>query len=961
MGIGATVVPLEAPTVEERPIGLLVDNQAPSYKGEEDIYLIWAGSIPASYTKTTLKSQLRAASSAVIFVALQTCVAQCKSSNKGKLFVILNSTFNAAMGEIITELNTLRQVNVVFVIDPDDERVKKYRNLLTDLTKLTHFPSFDSTMLNYICKLIRTTVKMAVDFNMFDQDKQSTIRDLTRNAAAFLWFQVLLYVLKDMGQDKHAHNEMIKMCQRYYEKHNDQAELNNIAVFRETYKKGDAINWYTRECFLYKLLNKALRTEDVHSLCTFRTFIVHLCNQIDNLHKTRKDSGDNTIMTLYRGQLMEKREHYQMLANKNKLISTNGFISTTLIRNEAIQFALDKAQQSDLIPVLFEIKASPDLQCTKFADISALSAFPDEKEILFNLGAAFQIDDIKELSGSDSYTVVQMTATDKGHDTVNSYIELSKNDLEDDDKKVMFGRLLINMGQYQESKIYFGGFIDSMRNAGRDDSLECAAFFHNQGRAHACMGEFEEAIKLMTRALGIRQKHLKLDDPRVAHTLNSIGVIEGEMGRYANAKTKFVEALNIFQGQNASESGSTASLHIATTKSNIGWVNYLQGNYEESLQNQNEVLGIRRKLLTPDHPLIADNLHALGALHHAQGQYPQAQSKYDEALTMREKTLPSHHPAIANSYQSLGSVELENGQYKQALKYYKKAYDIFYDALGPDHLVIASSYKAIGNVYLEKGDHRTALQHYTMALQISVKSLSEDHPTAGECHLYIGLAFERQGKYKEAINEYEKALEYIQNALPIDHPSIAKIFSSLANAHILVNKLPLAEHYLLRAHDIQKKIYSNYHPDLVLTLNNMGVLYTHKNDQTSALRYFNEALQMCKQCFPKDHPAVGRTKFNIGELYSRNNNNANALLNYKEALEIRVKVLPADDLSLADTHSQIACIYFRQKQYAEAKQHWLKSRHIYSNNGYNAEQADVKRVNNNLSILSTVINENVTQ
>ncbi|CAF0878992.1 unnamed protein product [Adineta steineri] len=652
---------------------------------------------------------------------------------------------------------------------------------------------------------------------------------------------------------------------------------------------------------------------------------------------------------------MNKREHDQIVSNKNKLISTNGFISTTLAREVALDFALRAAQHSELVPILFEITASPDLKRTTFADISAFSAFPDEKEVLFNLGSAFKITDIEEHSGFNSYTVVRMLATDEGYASVEQYMELSKNDLEGDDKKVMFGRLLIDMGQYKESKDYFDECIEYMKNTGRDDALECASFYHNQGRAHACMGEFDQAVTLTKRALEIRQKHLNLDDPLCAHTLNSVGVMEGEMGRYTDAKGKFKEAFDAFEKQSTSGSKDIANLQIAVTNSNIGWVDYLQGNYNESEEHQKEALKIRERLLVKEHPLIADNLNALGALHHARGEYQKATKSYNDALAIRHKTLPSHHPAIANSYQALGSVELENGNYEQALTYYKKALNIFVEALGTAHLLVASSYKAIGSVYLEKGDYKTAHECFTRALNISIKSLSPQHPVAGECYHCIGMIHERQGSYDEAIKQYTIALHCIQTPLPIEHPSIAKVLSSFANTYILMKDLHQAEVFLTRAHDIQKKIYIHHHPDLVLTLNNLGVIYTYKDDQVKAKQYFEDALSMCKQCFPTDHPAKARTLFNIGEMYARATDYSNAHENYLNALALREKVLPSKDLSLADIHSQIAYVCLMQKMYVEAYQHWAKSRSIYSNNNYLENHPDLKRVNDNLTILDRVM------
>jgi hypothetical protein len=72
---------------------------------------------------------------------------------------------------------------------------------------------------------------------------------------------MLIYVLKQIPRDQSSHQQMIDLCRDYFK--NNKYEMEKIEDFRMNYKREKAIEWYTDECFLYKLLNKALRTEDI--------------------------------------------------------------------------------------------------------------------------------------------------------------------------------------------------------------------------------------------------------------------------------------------------------------------------------------------------------------------------------------------------------------------------------------------------------------------------------------------------------------------------------------------------------------------------------------------------------------------------------------------------------------------------------------------------------------------------
>jgi hypothetical protein len=70
---------------------------------------------------------------------------------------------------------------------------------------------------------------------------------------------------------------------------------------KERLIKFRALWWYLRESFLYRLLNKALRTQDIHLLFIFRFFIRDIQQQLKQLQ-----SAD--LKFVYRVQLMTIEE-----------------------------------------------------------------------------------------------------------------------------------------------------------------------------------------------------------------------------------------------------------------------------------------------------------------------------------------------------------------------------------------------------------------------------------------------------------------------------------------------------------------------------------------------------------------------------------------------------------------------------------------------------------------------------
>ncbi|CAF4251198.1 unnamed protein product, partial [Rotaria magnacalcarata] len=77
----------------------------------------------------------------------------------------------------------------------------------------------------------------------------------------------------------------------------------DINTFEQTYKSSDAIYWYTKDSFLYRFVNKALRTEDIEALFRLRYFLKDLCKNLkllfDDNFQTYQESLEAILV--YRG------------------------------------------------------------------------------------------------------------------------------------------------------------------------------------------------------------------------------------------------------------------------------------------------------------------------------------------------------------------------------------------------------------------------------------------------------------------------------------------------------------------------------------------------------------------------------------------------------------------------------------------------------------------------------------
>ncbi|CAF4249730.1 unnamed protein product, partial [Rotaria sordida] len=203
-----------------------------------------------------------------------------------------------------------------------------------------------------------------------------------------------------------------------------------IDEFKREYRSEDAIRWYSKDSFLYRMINKALRTEDLDQLQTFRFFIGDLSQRLSYEHQ-KIFSSDETILTVYRGTKFVEEEFEKLKENQGKIITTNGYLSTSRLQQPAINFAMKPTKRSGVIDVLFQIPC--DIQYISksviYADVAQFSDYPDEEDVLFDLSAEKKI--------------------------TKDYIDLTQKETEEKSVAIVFGRLMCNLGQYDKSQKYF--------------------------------------------------------------------------------------------------------------------------------------------------------------------------------------------------------------------------------------------------------------------------------------------------------------------------------------------------------------------------------------------------------------------------------------------------------------------------------------------------------------------------
>ena len=208
-------------------------------------------------------------------------------------------------------------------------------------------------------------------------------------------------------------NDFIELCKTEYS--GNKVEEKRIDEFQRTYTPNMCIRWYTRDCFVYRILNKALRVQNIDVLISLRFLIKDIHEQLRQLHSNQRVNS----IKVYRGQTLPMTNMERMKESAGEIVSFHSFLSTTRNRSQAMGFVPSPSIDDRVANVLFEINCeqlSRPLTIQKpFAKIERLSCLPAEDEVLFTIGSHFRLQEVLYDDGYELYIVQLSFISDTKH------------------------------------------------------------------------------------------------------------------------------------------------------------------------------------------------------------------------------------------------------------------------------------------------------------------------------------------------------------------------------------------------------------------------------------------------------------------------------------------------------------------------------------------------------------------
>ncbi|CAF1053656.1 unnamed protein product [Adineta ricciae] len=667
--------------------------------------------------------------------------------------------------ELVPQIHSLRQVSAIYVYSKDEQANEQWTKCFIKVQKVA---TQAKDLIDHIKtnQNNQTKADEPLSINIFNSNGASD-QSTTELNGNFLHSLLLIDVLLRLKPNDKDKDQFITLCKQHF--HDNHSELAFVDEFKREYSSDKAVWWYSRPSFVYKMLNKALRVQNIEILFLFRFVINDIYRQLKQ-HQCASPSP----VRVYRGQVMSSDELEILRRSIGELISINSFFSTSLKREKASAFLPRSTVSGDLHCVLFDIHADPAVLVSKpFAKIKELSISRYEEEVLFMTGCIFRLNKIWPDDNKNMWVIEMQLCDDNEHDLKTLFDHMKEDHADGDDETDFrtFGRILRRMGKFELAEKMLQRHLNELPP---NDPLLRRVYW-SLGMVTRDKGDYDASLKWFEKSLEIYMKTKSSDYVTIGNLYNCIGESHRRKNDNEKALEYFKKAIALFEEAHAEDHPDMAHIY-----NNIGLIYENQKKYSEALAYYEKSLDIRKKHLPADHPDIAMSYNNMGCIYGALERYDLAMEHYTRALKIRLKSLPADHPKIGTSNYDIGRMYYRLRQYDLAMKHHTLALEIRLKSLPADHPKIGTSNYNIGCIYDALERYDLAMEHYTRALEIRLKSLPREHLDIAKSYSSIGVIHKKKGEWREALANYETAAKIYRSSLPLLHRYVMAINNDIA-------------------------------------------------------------------------------------------------------------------------------------------------------------------------------------
>ena len=490
----------------------------------------------------------------------------------------------------------------------------------------------------------------------------------------FTYCQLLKETILYEDDQINSRKDMLVFCRIHYA-HNPE-EIHDVEEFEKSFIDTHSIRWYTRHCFLSKILSRAFRTQEIDLLFKMRYYIQCLHKQIQSI--AAKEPTTVYVILDVDEDIIQKFQ-----GSVNGLVLFHSFLSATLDRPTLLDYQDKNTSRS----IVFSIRLGPE--CA--ANIEQLRSSDCKIDVLIDINTVFRVISIVE--GENGVHVVNLESVPQDDAHLQELTDSLRAETKGPVIILQLTKLLLATGHYWE--------IDYLTELIYQDKS-----FEDDGQSLASLAS-------------------------VHHLLGNVDETKRAFKAARNQFFRSLRAFRLFLPYNHAM--------LSSTYNNIGGMFYQEDLHERAVKFHEMALQCQFKASSPNMKAVATYSANIGAVYIDQKNYAEAVSHLKRAALILEKTsMEDNAKSLISIFQKISNCFWSIKQPKEALEYYKKTLDIQLKLPNPLPHPLSVTYYNLSTAYSSIGDFDEAVTCAEKSVEyLKMVSNSDEELKDNQAHLEI--------------------------------------------------------------------------------------------------------------------------------------------------------------------------------------------------------------------------------
>jgi serine/threonine protein kinase len=298
-----------------------------------------------------------------------------------------------------------------------------------------------------------------------------------------------------------------------------------------------------------------------------------------------------------------------------------------------------------------------------------------------------------------------------------------------------------------------------------DQPVVQARLMSSIGWVYHTVGLFEDAERLLRRAIELQRVHLGPENPETLESMSGLNEALYRQGRLDEVEALDVRLLELRRQVFGEDHPDTLDSCEA-----VGVTYMDQGRFAEARDLLQHALDVRRRTVGEEHPLTLSTHYNVAALLSYQERPAEAAAAYREILDIQRRVEGENDRSTLTTQGALARALAKLGRYEEAEVLLRKTLAGRLPLLGPEHDGTLMTMDELAGVIGDQGRHAEAERRFRELVETRHRISGPDHPRTRTVLHGHGLELMALGRHDEAERQLTLALARQRRLLGDGHP-----------------------------------------------------------------------------------------------------------------------------------------------------------------------------------------------